>query len=197
MPQDDRNATETSTGSASTSPPTRTGPLDRAVRELERHVARGGWDGPLRVFALIRTADAIAADPALREQLPPDLVATADCDPTSITSVEQEDLPDGESIEDVLGRIAWPETVHGAALVVERFVVPPEAERDLPDDPDEALRLLLEHPERQDVRLAVGVLRDGTSSCAVRSRAADEDFSVGTGADVAPGLVAALLATLH
>lgn len=185
MPQDDRNVTETS------------GPLDRAVRELERHVARGGWDGPLRVFALIRTAEAIAADPGLREQLPPDLVATADADPGSITSVEQEDLPGGESIEDVLARIAWPETVHGAAAVVERFVVPPEAERDLPSDPDEALRQLLAHPDRQDVRLAVGVLRDGTSSCAVRSRSADEDFSVGTGADVAPGLVAALLATLN
>ncbi len=198
MPQDDRNATETSTGSAPSSPPTtRASPLDRAVRELERHVARGGWDGPLRVFALIRTADAITADPALREQLPPDLVATADADPSSITSVEQEGLPEGESIEDVLGRIAWPDTVHGAAMVVERFVVPPEAERDLPADTDEALRLLLEHPARQDVRLAVGVLRDGTSSCAVRSRSADEDFSVGTGADVAPGLVAALLATLH
>ncbi len=183
----DRNGTETSSDAQ---------PLDRAVRELERHVARGGWDGPLRVFALIRTAEAIAADPSLREQLPPDLVATADADPASITAVEQEGLPDGDSIEEVLGRITWPPSVHGAAVVVERFVVPPEAERDLPDDPDAALRLLLAHPERQDVRLAVGVLRDGTSSCAVRSRAADEDFSVGTGPDVAPGLVAALLDTL-
>lgn len=195
MPQDDRNATETSAGSPSGVAPS--SPLDRAVRELERHVARGGWDGPLRVFALIRTAAAMAADPGLRAQLPPDLVATADADPESITSVEQEDLPDGESIEDVLGRIAWPASVHGAAVVVERFVVPPEAERDLPDDPEAALAALLAHPDRQDVRLAVGVLRDGTSSCAVRSRSADEDFSVGTGSDVAPGLVAALLETLR
>jgi hypothetical protein len=171
-------------------------PLDRAVRELERHVARGGWDGPMRVFALIRTAQAMADDPALRAQLPPDLVATADEDPTSITSVEQEGLPEGETIEDVLGRISWPPAVHGAAVVVERFVVPPEAERDLPDDPEAALAALMAHPARQDVRLAVGVLRDGTSSCAVRTRAADDDASVGTGADVAPGLVAALRDTL-
>ena len=191
MSTGDRNGTETS--GAPQQPGTA---LDRAVRELERHVARGGWDGPLRVFALIRTAEAIAADPSLREQLPPDLVATADADPSSITSVEQEGLPEGDTIEEVLGRITWPPSVHGAAVVVERFVVPPEAERDLPDDPDAALRLLLAHPERQDVRLAVGVLRDGSSSCAVRSRVADEDFSVGTGPDVAPGLVAALLDTL-
>ncbi len=209
MPQDDRNATETSSAQGATEEPTQgpdgtaaqevladSSPLDRAVRELERHVARGGWDGPMRVFALIRTAEAMAADPALREQLPPDLVATADADPTSITSVEQEGLPEGESIEEVLGRITWPPAVHGAAVVVERFVVPPEAEAGLPDDPDEALRVLLAHPGRQDVRLAVGVLRDGSSSCAVRSRAADDDFSVGTGPDVAPGLVAALRDTL-
>lgn len=171
-------------------------PLDRAVRELERHVARGGWDGPMRVFALIRTAEAIGADPSLREQLPPDLVAGADDDPATITSVEQEDLPEGDSIEEVLGQIGWPPAVHGAAVVVERFVVPPEAERNLPQDPAQALEALLAHPERQDVRLAVGVLRDGTSSCAVRSRANDEDFAVGTGPDLAPGLVAALLETL-
>ncbi len=155
MSTGDRNGTETS-GPPQDEPASSRHALDRAVRELERHVARGGWDGPLRVFALIRTAEAIAADPSLREQLPPDLVATADADPSSITSVEQEGLPEGDSIEEVLGRITWPPSVHGAAVVVERFVVPPEAERDLPDDPDAALRLLLAHPERQDVRLAVG-----------------------------------------
>jgi len=171
-------------------------PLDRAVRELERHVARAGWDGPLRVFALIRTAQALAQDPSLREQLPPDLVAGADADPSTITSVEQEDLPQGDSIEEVLGQIAWPPAVQGAAVVVERFVVPPRAERDLPEDPAQALDALLAHPEREDVRLAVGVLRDGTASCAVRTRSNDEDFAVGSGPDLAPGLVHALLETL-
>ena len=59
--------------------------LDRAVRELERHVARGGWDGPVRVFALIRTADARARDPTRRDQLPPDLVTSAETDPEHVT----------------------------------------------------------------------------------------------------------------
>lgn len=179
-----------------TGPPRADSPLDRAVRELERHVARGGWDGPLRVFALIRTARAMAQDPSLREQLPPDLVASADADPEHITSVEQEDLPAGDGVEDVLARISWPAAVDGAAVVVERFVVPPEAERDLPDDGAAALEVLLAHPDRQDVRLAVGVLREGTSSCALRTRSNDHDFAVGTGPDLAPGLVHALNETL-
>lgn len=159
-------------------------------------MARAGWDGPLRVFALIRPAAAMAADPGLRDQLPPDLVATADADPTAITSVEQEDLPEGDGVEEVLAQIAWPPAVDGAAVVLERFVVPPEAEQDLPADPDSALEVLLAHPQRQDVRLAVAVLRDGSRCCAVRTRANDEDHLVGLGADIAPGLVAALQVTL-
>ena len=170
--------------------------LDRAVRELERHVATAGWDGPVRVFALVHTARAMAADPQLRRQLPSDVVAQADGDASHITSVEQVDLPRGETLEAVLGQITWPPTVDGAAVVVERFVVPPAAERDLPEDPAAALDALLAHPERQDVRLAAAVLRDGTSACAVRTRSHDQDFAVGTGPDVAPGLVAALRETL-
>ncbi len=176
--------------------PGETDPLTRAVLELERHVARAGWDGPLRVFALIRPAEAMAADPGLRAQLPPDLVATADADPQSLTSVEQEGLPDGEGVDEVLAQIAWPEAVVGAAAVLERFVVPPGAESGLPPDPDQALATLLAHPQRQDVRLAVGVLRDGTSCCAIRQRANDADQLVGVGPDVAPGIVHALLMTL-
>jgi hypothetical protein len=78
---------------------------------------------------------------------------------------------------------------------VERIVLPPEAEEGLPEDPDAALTALLAHPQRQDVRLAVGVLRVGTSWCAVRQRAADRDDAVGQGPDVVPGLVEGLRAT--
>lgn len=171
--------------------------LDRAVRELERHVARGGWDGPVRVFALIRTAEALARDPSLRDQLPPDLVASAEADSEHVTSVEQEGLPETESIEELLGRLAWPDTVDGAAVVLERIVVPPEAEQGLPDDPDEAVQRLLEHPARQDVRMAAGVLRSGHSACALRTRQHDDDGAVASGTDLVPGLVAALRATLE
>ena len=151
----------------------------------------------MRVFALIRTADALARDPSLREQLPPDLVTTAERDPGHITSVEQEDLPDADSLDDVLAQIAWPESVDGAAVVVERVVVPPEVERDLPAGTDAAVEHLMTHPAREDVRLAVGVMRDGTSSCALRTRRNDDDLAVGSGPDLVPGLVAALAATLR
>ncbi|HEX5511397.1 MAG TPA: PPA1309 family protein [Actinomycetales bacterium] len=172
-------------------------PLDRAVRELERHVARGGWDGPVRVFALIKTSEAIQRDPSLRDELPLDLLASADSDPEHITSVEQEDLPDAGSVEELLAQLGWGPAVDGAAIVCERIVVPPEVEVDMPEDPVEAVQYLMDHPSREDVRLAVGVLRDGSTSCAIRTRGQDDDFAVGTGPDLAPGLAAALRATLE
>lgn len=169
--------------------------LAEAVVEIERHVATGGWDGPVRVFALVRTQAALDAEPGLARQLPPEVLAAAAADPEHLTSVEQEGLPASDDLEGLLGAIAWPDGVRGAALTVERIVLPPEAEQDLPADPDSAVAALLAHPERQDVRLAVGVLRDGVSWCAVRQRAADADDAVGQGAEVVPGLVDALRAT--
>jgi hypothetical protein len=164
--------------------------LTRTVLELERHVAQAGWDAPLRVFAVVDRARGLAADPRLRALI-------GDDDPHStLICIEQEGLPPGRTLEEVLGQIAWPETVDGAAVVVERFVVPPHAERGLPDDPQAAVEALLAHPERQDVRLAVVVMRDGGACCAVRTRVNDRDDAVGTGDQVAPGLVEALRATL-
>lgn len=170
--------------------------LDLAVREIERHVASGGWDGPVRVFALVRTAAALAAEPSLADQLPEQTVAEAMADPHHLTAVEQEDLPQTDSLEALLGSLSWPETVHGAAVVVERVVLPTSAEADMPADPDEAVAYLMAHPERQDVRLAVGALRDGPSWCVLRTRADDDDSAVAAGPDLVPGLVEAVGATL-
>jgi hypothetical protein len=86
--------------------------------------------------------------------------------------------------------------VDGAALVIERVVVPPEAEAGLPDDTDAAARYLQNHPRRRDVRLAAAVLRDGTQGCAVRARDHDSADRVAVGPDLVPGLVTALVATL-
>jgi len=168
----------------------------RTVRELEEHVASGGWDGPVRLFALIRTAAALGRDPALAGQLPPDVVQAASDDAEHLTAVEQEDLPQAESIEGLLSRIAWPESVDGAAIVVERVVVPPEAEAGMPQDTDAALSYLQNHPLRRDVRLAAAVLRDGTRGCAVRARDHDSADRVAVGPDLVPGLVTALVTTL-
>ncbi len=181
-------------------PPTVLSPMHAAlagaVREIERHVAQAGWDAPVRVFALVRTGPALEASPELADQLPADVVTAARADPTHLTSVEQEGLPPATDLEELLGGLSWPSTVDGAAVVVERVVLPPAAEEGMPTDPDAALAYLMSHPDRQDVRIAVGVLRSGASWCAVRTRAQDADDAVGGGPDVVPGLVQAVRATL-
>jgi hypothetical protein len=169
----------------------------RAVRELEQHVAAGGWDGPVRVFALVRTADALARDRDLAARLPGDVVAAAHADAEHITIVEQEGLPEASSLEELLGSITWPATVDGSAVVTERVVVPPEVEAELPADPDEAVTWLAQHPARREVRLAAAVMRDGTNGCAVRARDHDRDADVAVGPDLVPGLVEGLAATLR
>lgn len=167
-------------------------PLSIAALETERHVAAAGWDQPPRLFALVRTVALVEREPQLAARLAP-----ADLVPGALTAVEQEGLHRSSSLESVLGRIAWPPDVDGCAFAVERVVVPPEAERDLPVDPDAAVDVLAAHPDRRDVRLLAAVLRDGTAICLLRQRAHDTDDAVATGPDLAPGLVAALRATFE
>lgn len=169
--------------------------LADAVVDVEQHVAATGWDAPTRVFALVSTQAALAAEPELAAVLPPATVQAARTDPTHLTSVEQDGLPDSGSLEDLLATIIWPAAVAGAAVVVERIILPPTAEADIPDDPAAALAFLAEHPDRQDVRMAVGVLRDGASWCALRTRANDADADVATGMNLVPGLIEALRST--
>lgn len=166
-------------------------PLSLAALDTERHVATAGWDQNPRLFALVPTADLMKREPHLRAQLQGhDLVEGA------LSAVEQENLPRTANLESLLGGIAWPDAVVGAALAVERIVVPPEAERDLPMHPDAAVDALAAHPSRQDVRLLVAVTRNGQTRCLLRQRAHDSDDQVAMGEDIAPGLVHALQATL-
>lgn len=176
---------------------TRTLAVRRVVVELEQHVAAAGWDAPIRIFALIRTAAALERDADLSRQLPADVVAAAQADPDHLTAVEQEGLPEAETLHDLLGQLAWPESVDGAAIVVERSVIPPEVEAQMPKDEEEALAWLQAHPERRDVRLAAATLRSGQHACALRARDHDADDQVAVGPDLAPGLVAAMAATLE
>ena len=113
-------------------------------------------------------------------------------------SIEQDGLPEAVDLEDLLAQLAWPAEVDGAALSVERSVLPPQAEQAASaiNDDDERLAFLANHPEREDVRMVVGVLRGGESWCALRMRSHDEATQVVQGSDLVPGLVAALKATL-
>ena len=158
--------------------------------ETERHVAAAGWDQPPRLFALVRTHGLLEREPHLRDHV-------GQLDEDGLTAIEQDGLPETSSLESLLAQLAWPDDVDGVALAVERLVVPPEAERNLPEDPDQAAKALAAHPDRKDVRLLVAVLRDGESTCLLRQRDHDTDDKVASGPDIAPGLVQALSATLQ
>ncbi|AKT51407.1 PPA1309 family protein [Arsenicicoccus sp. oral taxon 190] len=164
-------------------------PLIACAVETEQHVSRSGWDQPTRLFALVRTSELLAAEPQLAARLDGE-------DPDGLSAVEQEDLPDADGLEELLAQIAWPPEVAGTAISVERLVVPPAAESAMPQDPQQATDYLMHHPDRQDVRLLVAVDRSGEQVTLLRQRAHDSDDAVAMGADIAPGLVAALRATL-
>ncbi len=164
--------------------------LRQVAQQTERYVAAGGWDQQVRLFALVPTADLLAREPQLGAAMGPD--------PGQFTAVEQDGMPPTADLQSLLGRLAWPPAVAGAALVVERIVVPPEAEREVRErhtDDSAALEALATHPARRDVRLLVAVLRDGPAICLLRQREHDSDDRVATGPDLAPGVTAALRAT--
>jgi hypothetical protein len=166
--------------------------LDRLTLDLERHASAAGWDRPPRLFALVETADLLRREPQLAEQL-----GLTDGEPGGLTPVDQGDLPEHASLDELLAGIAWPAEVLGAAITVERLMVPPGVEQSMPQDEGEALRWLGQHPERQEVRMVVAVLRDGSRSAALRMRAHDDETSVLTGTDLVPGLADALSETLR
>lgn len=146
--------------------------LPLAIREIDDYVNGFGWDAPVRLFALV---DSAALD--VPEVAP---------SPTPLTAIEQDELPAADTIEDLLAQIAWPEQVDGCAVSVERVIV--ERDDATVIGPEDALH----DPDRRDVRLTVGVLRDGTSWCAVRFKGIDEVIE---SADAVPGIIDLLRAT--
>lgn len=166
--------------------------LEKSTLEIERHVATGGWDAPMRLFALAHAQRALAEHPELADELPADVQADAITDPTALFSIEQEGLPEVQTIEELVTRIVWPDNVDGAALSVERIVLPPGAETKLPEDPEEAEAALENHPDRQDVRIVTSVLRTGESWCAIRMKNFDDPSKVLSGENLVPGLVEGL-----
>ena len=143
------------------------------------------------MFALARTAELVALEPALAASL-----GDSANDPESLTPIEQEALDAERPLDEVLATTMWPEEVAGAALVLERIVLPPSAEETLPDDDQPGLAdTVAAHPERQDVRMVVLVTREGGRMCALRLRSHDVDDDVLIGPDVVPRLADALAAT--
>lgn len=182
---------------ATGSTPMATSPLTRAVLEIDEYAAGLGWDQPARLFALVDTARLRAEEPGLAEQLGVQGGDEEQPGVLALTPVEQDELPPGTPLDEFLGTIGWPDAVAGCALTVERLMLPPSAEDSAPEDMDEAglSRWVAEHPERQEVRMTVGVLRDGARESALRLREKDASTEVLTGAGLVPGLADALAAT--
>jgi hypothetical protein len=166
--------------------------LAAAVLEIEGHIAAGGWDQPARLYALVETARLVEHEPGLSAALGLDEASAQG----SLTPVEQDQLAPDVPLESVLESISWPPEVAGCAAVVERLVLPPDADEQIPEDRVSAEEFAREHPDRQEVRIVAGATRAGATYCALRLRAHDEDQSVVGGADLVPGLLELLAGTL-
>ncbi|MFI6492008.1 PPA1309 family protein [Streptomyces sp. NPDC050564] len=168
-------------------------PLTRAVLEIDEYASGLGWDQPARLFALVDTARLRAQEPGLAAQLG----LQDEPETTGLTPIEQDEIPADKPLDEFLGTIAWPDAVVGCALTVERLMLPPSAEASVPEGLSEKklAKWVAEHPDRQEVRMTVGVLRDGTRDSALRLREKDAPTEVLTGSDLVPGLAEALSAT--
>lgn len=152
--------------------------LAELVREVERHMAETGWDQPAQLFAVVPTAELLAAQPDLAEQL----------DPASpFTPIAQEAMPSPD-LADALATIMWPAEVAGCAVVQEIMVAPPDADSTADPTPEAGYR---------EARLVAAVLRDGPAACALRMRdpRSDAEEQLIESADLAPNLVGALRGT--
>lgn len=167
--------------------------LASAVLEIEGHAAAGGWDQPARLFALVDTQALIEREPALAAAMGLDESSAQG----SFTPVEQDQLAPDQPLEVALQSISWPPDVTGCAAVVERLVLPPNADVDIPEDPVAAEEFARDHPDRQEVRIVAGATRAGATYCALRLRAHDDDQSVVGGVDLVPQLLQLLGATLE
>ncbi|WP_019058325.1 PPA1309 family protein [Streptomyces prunicolor] len=170
-------------------------PLTRAVLEIDEYAAGLGWDQPARLFALVDTARLRAQEPGLAAQLG----LQEESATVGLTPIEQEEIPAGKPLDEFLGTIAWPDAVAGCALTVERLMLPPSAEASVPDGLSEKklTEWVAQHPDRQEVRMTVAVLRDGTRDSALRLREKDSPTEVLTGGALVPGLAEALSATFE
>lgn len=167
--------------------------LAAAVLEIEGHIAAEGWDQPARLYGLVDTASLVAREPALASAMGLDSSSAEG----SLTPIEQEQLAPDRPFEESLRAVSWPPGVTGCAAVVERLVLPPDADEQIPEDPASAEEFAREHPDRQEVRIVAGATRAGATYCALRLRSHDDDQSVVGGADLVPGLLELLVATLE
>ncbi|NDL61049.1 hypothetical protein F7O44_28665 [Phytoactinopolyspora sp. XMNu-373] len=163
----------------------------QAVTDIEQHVREGGWDQHPRLYALAPTEELVEREPGLANRLGLKHETIAE---GALTPIEQD--VSGGSLEELLPSISWPDTVSGCAIALERIVLPPGAEEHVPEDDDAAVRWAQTHPKRTDVRVVVGVLRDGSRMSVMRVRGHEDDDELIRDAELSPEIGDALAETL-
>jgi hypothetical protein len=196
--------------------------LSACVREVVAFVDAGGWDQPPQLFALVPTAELAAAEPGVADQLAEGSELTPVAQ-EGLPGSNGTGGPDGSpDLDAALATLSWPPAVAGCALVHEILVLPPDAEAELDEavahavgapgaDEATAERVAVEHaashPDRREARLVAAALRGGPTLCLLqlRPRPGEEPAQVAgqpgpellEHPELAPNLVAALLATLE
>nr|WP_063041263.1 PPA1309 family protein [Nocardia pseudovaccinii] len=183
--------------------------LARSVREVAEFVDAEGWGRPPQMFALVPTADLVAAEPGLLDQLDQG---------SELTPIAQESFPEditggSMALDEFLATTSWPDAVSGCVLVQEIVVLPPDAESTLDDAltplladheaADAAARAAAEtHPGRRTARLFAAVLRSGADLCLLQVKPEDDvddfgDLDLRTYPNLAPNLIEALHHTME
>ena len=167
--------------------------LVTALLELDRYIGRDGWDQPPRLFALVLTDVLAQAEPALSREL--GLRTTeAGGPPHALTAIEQDEFSSSGDLTRDLVAVEWPETVYGCAVSAVRTFLPAAYEADVPAEPRAAAAAVAAHPQRQEIRVVVGVDRSGNRH-GVGRLASRPDELLGA-PDLVPGLASALAHTL-
>lgn len=163
--------------------------LRAVVGEIELGASSLGWDRPASIYALVPTVD-LMETPGIPADVLDSLRGAWNGTAEHLSAILQDPITD--DVEEVLPQMAWPDSVFGCVLTVERIMVPPAVEDEAPEDPEEALEFISAHPARMDVRLTIGVTRAGDSWCEVRMRDHDDPQRVAKGESLVPALVEAL-----
>lgn len=159
---------------------------------IDRELAGLGWDQAPALFALVKTANLLKQD--LPDEVRESAAAQVKEDPNHYTAVLQDMDTD---LLQKLPDIWWPDEVDGAAIALEQIALPPAAEADIPSEAKAREDFLANHPDRDDIRLVVAVLREGESWCTLRARSADTASKVAGGSMLVPDLVRALWRTFE
>lgn len=173
-----------------------TAALRHVVREIDSFQEQAGWDMPPVLYGLVNVGQVLEADPSLAEVLGAEVLEQARDNPHTLIAVPQEGLPESESLEQSLALVEWDDSIVGCALGLEHLAISDEANESLPDDPQEAMDYVMNHPSKRELRTTAAVLATGERWSLLRGRGFVDDRPIEDPA-LAPDLTDALAQTLQ